>query len=137
LLGAAIFPAATLVAGIRNKGFTADALFVAAAAGSVCWFAAVLALVVTYFSNRNGFPIQGVLAGMLFRMAPPLAAIVALPTLNQRLATGGFTATVLGAYLVSLAVETTLALKIAVPRAKRGGDGPTTVERFTAPGNEV
>jgi hypothetical protein len=117
LLGVIAFLTAGLVAGALNRGFGNDTLAVIAIGGGVCWIAAGLALAATYVSSRHGSPVQGVLAGMFFRMALPLAAVVVLPRLNERLAASGLVGTILGVYLVTLAVETFLALRLVAPQA--------------------
>jgi hypothetical protein len=116
ILAAVIGPTAIVVAGVCGRGLSVDSLRVAAIAGVVCWVAAATALAATFFANRSGAPIQGVLAGMLFRMGLPLAVVLTLPRLDERLAAGGLTFTILGVYLVALAVETALSLKM-VPSA--------------------
>jgi hypothetical protein len=112
LLAATIAPTAILIAGLRNRGFSADSLATAAIAAGVCWTAAALALIAAFFGNRWESPVQGVLVGMLFRMGLPLAAVLGLPTLDERLAASGIVGTILGVYLVALAVETLLALRM-------------------------
>ena len=118
ILAAVIAPTAVLLAGALNRGFSLDSLVTAAVAGGVCWLAATLALALTFFGNKNGAPIQGVLGGMLFRMGLPLAAVLALPRLDERFASSGLVGTILGVYLVTLAVETLLALKMVPSQAQ-------------------
>jgi len=112
ILAGVIAPTAILLAGTCNRGLSFDALRTAAAGGGVCWVAGAAALVATFFANRIGSPIQGVLAGMLFRMGLPLAAVLALPRLDERLAATGVVTTIVGVYLVALVVETLLSLKM-------------------------
>ena len=92
-----------------------ESLVAAAIGGGVCWLAASLALAATFLGNRLQAPVQGVLAGMLFRMGLPLAAIMALPKLGGAWAPPGVATTILGVYLVALVVETVLALRMVPP----------------------
>jgi hypothetical protein len=78
----------------------------------VCCLAAAVALIATYLGNQLRAPVQGMLAGMLGKLMIMLIAIVGLPQLG-----GGFTSpavgpTILGVYLVALAVVTTLSVRM-------------------------
>ena len=115
LLGVIAFLTAALVTGALNRGFGSDAVAVIVIGGGVCWIAAALALITTYVASRQGSPVQGVLAAMFFRMALPLAAVLVLPRLNDKLAAGGLVGTILGVYLVTLAAETFMALRLVGP----------------------
>ena len=115
LLGVIAFLTAALVTGALNRGFGSDAVAVIVIGGGVCWIAAALALITTYVASRQGSPVQGVLAAMFFRMALPLPAVLVLPRLNDQLAAGGLVGTILGVYLVTLAAETFMALRLVGP----------------------
>jgi hypothetical protein len=112
LMAVLIAPAAVLVSAICNRGFSAQSLFIAAIGGGVCWLAAATALSATFFGNRFGAPVQGVLVGMLFRMGLPLVALIGLPQVGGPLAAGGLGTTIVGVYLVALVIETLLALRM-------------------------
>lgn len=118
ILAIVLAPTAILVSWLCVGRMSAESLIAAAVAGVVCWSAAALALCATYFGNRWQSPVQGVLAGMLFRLGLPLAALVALPKLNEAWNSRGITTTILGVYLVALVVETALALRM-VPVSTR------------------
>ncbi|HEY2411633.1 MAG TPA: hypothetical protein VGI40_05300 [Pirellulaceae bacterium] len=111
MLLAAIGPAAFITAAAFERAFSWHAVSIAAAAGSVCYVAAAMSLVVAFAGNQLGMPVQGLLLGMLFRMGLPLASIIALG--SQR--TLG--ATIVVVYLLALIVETILALRMT-PAAK-------------------
>jgi hypothetical protein len=117
LLAVLIAPAAVAVAALANRGFSSQSLEYASIAGGICWVAAALALAATFFGNQYRAPVQGVLAGMAFRMGLPLAAVIVLPTLGGPLAAGGMTMTILGVYLVALVIETLLALRLVPPQS--------------------
>jgi hypothetical protein len=106
LLLVAVGPAAFIAAAGFERAITWRTVSIAAAAGSVCYVAAAMSLVVTFAGNQLGMPVQGLLLGMLFRMGLPLAAIIALGM--QR--TLG--ATIVVVYLLALIVETVLALRM-------------------------
>ncbi len=118
LLALAIAPPALVIAAIASGGISPAALLRAAVAGGLCWLAAALGLTVTHFGNVFRSPVQGLLGGMLLRMGLPLAGIVALPQLGGAFAAAGLTGTILGVYLVTLVLETALALRM-VPLAPR------------------
>jgi hypothetical protein len=103
--------AATVV----NHGFSPEAATAAAIGGGICWLAASLGLVAVYVGNRMELPIQGVLAGMLFRMGLPLAALVLLPQFGGVFGVSGLAATILCSYLVALVAETLVAIRM-IPR---------------------
>jgi len=114
-LALVIAPASLLVAAVCNQGLSASALVSAGLSGGVCWLAATLALTATFLGTRFHAPVQGMLAGMFFRMGLPLAAVLALPQLEGLREVRGITTTILGVYLIALVIETCLALRM-VPR---------------------
>src|SRR4029079_9202870 len=116
LLGIAIAPAALGISAIVHRGLSSEATTAALVAGSLCWLAAALALVATHIGNSLHAPVQGLLVSMLFRMGLPLAALIVLPKLGGPAGSAGVTPTMMGVYLVALAVETGLALKMVPSR---------------------
>src|SRR4051812_17333748 len=78
VLLAVIGPASLVVASVAEGAVSWRAVTVAAAAFAVCYVAASSSLVAVWAGNRSGMPVQGMLLGMLFRMALPLAAIIAV-----------------------------------------------------------
>ena len=116
LLAAAVALPAVIGAWIANGELSQPALLQALVGGGICWVAASLALVTAFIANRQQWPVQGVLIGMMFRMGLPLAALIVLPKLGGVLA--GATAAILGAYLVALLVETLLSLRMIPPNGR-------------------
>jgi hypothetical protein len=116
VLGLAIAPVAVLIA-VCAGGLTASALVNAAIGGGVCWLAGALALTAGFVGNRFKAPVQGVLIGMIVRMALPLAALIGFSPPGTPLGANGVATTILGVYLVSLVVETLLSLRMVAPRA--------------------
>lgn len=112
ILAAILAPAAILAAWLGVGRFSSESLAAAAIGGGVCWVAASLALGATYLGNRWKAPVQGVLAGMLFRLGLPLSAVVVLPKFGDAWAPPGVATTILGVYLVALVAETALALRM-------------------------
>jgi hypothetical protein len=117
LLAAVVAPASIAIAAVIAGRLSQDALAIAAVAAIVCWLAAALALGAAYLGNQWKLPVPGLLAGMFFRMALPLAAIVALPNFGGPVATRGGSVTILGVYLVALIVETLLSLRMVPPQS--------------------
>jgi hypothetical protein len=103
--------------GMSCSGWTG--VFVALGAAALCGAAAALSLVVSVLGQRNSQPVGGVLAGMLVRMAVPMLALLALPKMNPVLLQAGARELLLGFYLVSLAVETWLLVRMT-PTSKAG-----------------
>ncbi len=116
LLAIVLACAAMAIAAVLHRGLTAEAWTAAVVGGSVCWLAAVLALVATYVGNRWHAPLQGLLVSMLFRMGLPLVSLILLPKFGGAAGAAGVTSTILGVYLVALAVETGLALRMVPTR---------------------
>jgi hypothetical protein len=117
VLALAIAPVAILVAALCNRGLSSDALVCAGLGGGVCWLAATLALTATFLGCRFHAPVQGVLAGMLFRMGLPLAAMVVFPRVDGLREIAGVTTTILGVYLIALVIETMLAIRMVPQHA--------------------
>ena len=84
-------------------------------AALVCWLSASLALVAVFVGQRLQAGVQGILAGMLFRMGLPLAAGVALQQQGGPLATAGVFYLILGMYFFTLITETLLSLRFVAP----------------------
>ena len=116
LMAVVIAPVSLLIAALASGGASPRALMNAALSGGICWLAAALALSVTWFGNRFQAPVQGVLGGMLFRMGLPLAAIALLPQLGEPFSAAGMSSTLLGVYLVTLVMETALAVRMVPQR---------------------
>lgn len=83
----------------------------AALAGSIGWLAGASALVCIHLTSRSN-PIAGVFGSMLFRMGLPLVIGLVLQNTVPALAEVGIFGTVLLYYLVTLAVETTLSVRM-------------------------
>jgi hypothetical protein len=115
ILAVPVAPVAIGAATVANRGFSPEAALAAAIGGGICWLAASLGLVVVYVGNRMKLPVQGVLAGMLFRMGLPLAALIVFPQLGGVFSVPGLAATILCSYLVALVAETLVAIRM-IPR---------------------
>ncbi len=112
LLAIVIAPLSVAIATIWNHGFSRDSMLVAAIAGTVCWVAGAAALSVSAIANQFNARVHGVLLGMLFRMALPLAAIVVFTQSKNPLAGAGLAQTTLGVYLAMLVTETLLTVRM-------------------------
>lgn len=88
----------------------------AAVALGVCWFGATAALLVVNFTRHA--PTAGLLGSIFFRMGLPLVVGVWLNSLNGPLAQAGVFGMILVYYLIALAVETVLSLRVASIPAK-------------------
>jgi hypothetical protein len=84
---------------------------VAGMAAGVCWVAGALALASTSLLTRAKQPLTGVLSGVLFRTGVPLAAL-AVGTAVPTLAKAGFPGQLVIYFLVMLATETILAVRL-------------------------
>jgi hypothetical protein len=123
LVGLALAPVAGAFAwyGSTHSGMWGVAAALLAAA--VCWISASLALVAVFVGQRLDAGIQGILAGMFFRMGLPLAAAMALKQNSPRLSEAGIFYMILGLYLVALVVETLLSLRFVPPNAGKAAPG--------------
>jgi hypothetical protein len=117
VLCAAVAPVAVLI-GALAAGNLREGAFSALVAAGICCLASSLALVVGWLGNVLHLPVQGVLVGMLFRMGLPLMALLVLPQSGGPLASSNVAPTLLGVYLVTLVVETALALRLVPPHKR-------------------
>jgi hypothetical protein len=125
LVGLALLPVAAGIAWLGYARSGPVGVGAAAIAAGVCWLSACLALVTVFVGQRLDAGIQGILAGMLFRMGLPLAVAMAFKYNSPPLAEAGIFWMILGLYLVALVVETLLSLRF-VPK-KGPGMKPTPV----------
>lgn len=84
----------------------------AGVAGGVCWVSGLLALVAAGSFRSSGNAVNGILVGMACRTGIPLAAGVMLHSSGGALAAAGVFGMILGYYLVTLAAETLLAVRV-------------------------
>ncbi len=94
-----------------------DGLQAAVVAAAICWLGSSLALILTAISRGPQAAVWTLLFGMLFRMGLPLAAGLMLQRAGGPLAEAGVFGKVLIFYLVALAVETPLSLRVLRPPA--------------------
>jgi hypothetical protein len=92
---------------------------VSALAAGICWFGAMLSLVLLHVLRLRGSPVAGVLVGMLVRMTIPLSIAFMATTQEGSLAEAGLLGQLVVFYLVTLAIETCLSLALtkSVPQA--------------------
>ena len=99
-------------AGCVIGAFSSDEAQVAGLAAVVCWLSSGMALGVTFAGALAGKAIAGALGGIVFRTGLPLLAM-AVGSLIPWLARSGFPGRIVTYFLVSLAVETILAVWVA------------------------
>ena len=112
LLAAALVPAGIAAGWICSPQFNSRAMLAAATAVGICWLSGSLALAVTCFGTQFRLPVQGVLGGMLVRMALPLVAGIVLSEVGGPLAEANVFSMIVGVYLCALVVETLLSLRM-------------------------
>ena len=117
VLAAVLLPAGLLIGWVVAWKFDAQVAQSALIAAGICWFAGTLALAAAQVGSRLGMPLQGFLAGMLFRTGLPLGAGIALNRVGPLAESGIFTM-ILGVYLCALVVETILSLYLSQPAAR-------------------
>jgi hypothetical protein len=81
-------------------------------AAGTCWISSVAALYLTEKLRLAGHIIPGVFAGMLLRLALPLATGIFLSEWGGALADAGVFGFIVVFYLVTLAVETALSVRL-------------------------
>jgi len=118
LVGLALLPVAAAIAWFSYGPSGLTGVAAAAIAAGVCWLSACLALVSVFVGQRLDAGIQGILAGVLFRMGLPLAVAMALKQNSPSLAGAGIFWMILGLYLVALVVETLLSLRFVPPNLR-------------------
>ena len=103
-------------------GYSASGIvgvWAAAAAAGVCWFGATIALVLVGVSQVAKQAVSRVLAGMVFRMGLPLVVGLILDRRGGPLSEAHVFGMMVAFYLLTLVVETWLALRLVAPAAKR------------------
>lgn len=118
LVGLVLLPIAAAIAWFSYGRSGLMGVAAAAIATVVCWLSASLALASVFVGQRLDAGIQGILAGMLFRMGLPLAVAMALKHLSPSLTEAGIFWMILGLYLVALVVETLLSLRFVPPNLR-------------------
>jgi hypothetical protein len=96
-------------------GYDASQWIGVAAAGvaaATCWCGALVALVLGWVFGQGDNAVGGILAGMAFRIGLPLIVGVALDRRGGPLAEAGVFGMILCYYLVTLSVETLLAVRL-------------------------
>jgi len=95
-----------------------------AVAAGVCWFAALLSLIVSHRIRLKGAAVTALLAGMLLRMAIPLGLAIAMVNQAATIVDSGLLGQIAIFYVLTLAIETWLSLvliktatKSVAPRA--------------------
>jgi hypothetical protein len=87
-------------------------LLSAVTAWGLCWFAALLALVIVFLGRQMGQGVGAVLMGMGIRMALPLAAAIFLSEQSPIWGQTKLMPFLLGNYFLALIVETGLAVHL-------------------------
>lgn len=104
-----VFPVFAGVGHSRAGWFGVAAAGVAA---GVCWTSGLLALIAAGRFRSSGNAVNGILVGMACRTGIPLVAGVMLHSSGGALAAAGVFGMILGYYLVTLAAETLLAIRV-------------------------
>jgi hypothetical protein len=103
-------------------GYSASGIagvWAAGAAAGVCWFGATIALLLVGVSHGPTQVVSRVLAGMTFRMGMPLVVGLILDRRGGPLSEAHVFGMIVAFYLITLVVETWLALRLVAPAAKR------------------
>lgn len=82
------------------------------AAASLCLFAGLAALTISYYFSLNGQGLAGMLLAMGCRLAPPLVVCLWLALNQDQTNQNSFVGFLIGSYLVSLAAETYLSVRM-------------------------
>jgi hypothetical protein len=96
-----------------------DGLAAALAAALLCGSGGAVSLMAAVTAQRAGKPVAGILGGMLIRMVVPLMALLAIPKMDSRVLASGAQEMLLGYYLVALAIETWLFVRL-IPAGSAG-----------------
>jgi hypothetical protein len=121
MLAAVMWAAFGGVAWLAYERSGAIGVQAAAVGAAVCWFSGTLALVSAgLFRDPRQMMFQ-LLFGMIFRMGLPLGIGLVLQTRGGVLSRAGVFGYIVGFYLLTLVVETFLAMTLAKPAGTRSG----------------
>lgn len=98
-----------------------------AVAGLICWLAGIGALGLTQAGIGRGWPVQAMLAATFLRLAVPFTTLWMAPLMGGGWADRAWGGTLVGVYLITLAAETYLAVRMvagSTPSTARGGGVP-------------
>jgi hypothetical protein len=107
-----VLVALLIVGGVVAATRGPNGALAAAVAAGVCWFGSTAALIITGFSGRTDQAVYGHLLGMFFRLGLPLACGLVFQKVGGTLADSGVFGLIVVFYLVTLAAETILALRL-------------------------
>jgi len=102
----------TALAWYGNQAFTDIEMKAAAIAVTLCWLGSVLGLIPPMFLRGSEQGINGVLAGMLFRMFIPIGGTFLIHQRSEQLRDANILYFTLGFFLLALIVDTILAVQM-------------------------
>ncbi|MBH58411.1 MAG: hypothetical protein CMJ82_14645 [Planctomycetaceae bacterium] len=102
----------TAVAWYGNQNFTDMEIKSAGIAVLLCWLGSVLGLIPPMFLRGPEQGINGILAGMLFRMFFPLGGSYAVHQMDEQLRNANILFFTLGFFLLALIVDTILVVQM-------------------------
>jgi len=100
------------VAGYGNHNFTDMEMKAAGIAVLLCWLGSVLGLIPPMFLRGPEQGINGILAGMLFRMFFPLGGSYVVHQMDEQLRNANILYFTLGFFLLALIVDTILVVQL-------------------------
>ncbi len=119
VLSGALGACLIVIAPLSRWAFGELGLVTAAMAALLCWFAGLLALIVTRMVAPPDQVTVHVISGMMIRMGIPLGGCLLIETVRPEWIAAGFAICLIPAFLVSLATETVLTVgRIAAVQAK-------------------
>ncbi|QDS99692.1 hypothetical protein [Adhaeretor mobilis] len=133
ILGIVFVVVAAIAAGVTAGKYGSDAYLSCGLAAAVVWLAGTIGLVLTSLASDAHSRLNALLMGMLVRLGLPLASLVIVPQMSERLAAAGFAGLVLVFYLVGLVVETPLLMglvKKAQDTSEKPPVDPLSSDRF-------
>ena len=95
-----------------------EGIFATALAAVVCWISAAAALMITVQTSGGPQAVTGMFLAIMARTFPPLIVGVASTTVHSRLAASGLFGLLVIFYLITLVVETCVAVKIISIRSR-------------------
>tara|TARA_B100000945_G_scaffold267935_1_gene228238 strand:- start:711 stop:1193 length:483 start_codon:yes stop_codon:yes gene_type:complete len=102
----------TALAWYGNQAFTDIEMKAARIAAILCWLGSVLGLIPPMFLRGSEQGINGVLAGMLFRMFVPIGGAFLFHQKNEQLRDANILYFTLGFFLLALIVDTILVVQM-------------------------
>jgi hypothetical protein len=122
VVSAVVFVGFVVLATVAWQKHQSVGVLAAVLAATVCWASSVAALCLTYQTTGSPNALSGVLGGIMLRTGVPMAFAVVGSSANSQLAHAGLMGMTMLMFLLSLAVETLMAVGIVTASQTNGSN---------------